>query len=372
MIQRHMSALRKGAVVALLVALTACGGEVRNGASGAGSRVKALLPVASESQGARAASATVHAARGSAGVGVKLANLADRAIMVADTLPGIGFIPLTFNCGSLAPILFGRPANSVTISKDGATGVITADFNACRIGATMTQGEVTLSGGGPRVFTLGSAAEPVTLTDFAGPDSPVVDTVLTASATLSFTKGAAADTLVVSGTVDVTDSVRHARDRFELSGVTITAAKSTALIGLDTYDVSSLTINGGVTRTAFVSDVDPAVRFTESDVFTDLGAVLKTPAAGSAATLEFLSANGGISITTAPAGTCIDGEFLIATAADVQIDRATGAIMAGQVSVNGTAAATFNADGSVSVSLGGAAPAVFTRPELASLCVLAA
>jgi hypothetical protein len=332
--------------------------------------MKALLPITSEVQGAQAASASVHASRGSAAVGIKLANLADQAVTAADTLPGVGFIPLTFDCGSRTPILFGRPTipNSVTIVK-GADS-ITADFNSCRIGATMTSGVVTLSNGAPRVFTLGSAAAPVTVTDFAGPVSAVVEAVFTTSATLSFTKGIAADTLVVTGSVDVTDSVRHTHERFDLSSVSISIAKSTALIGVDTYDVSSLTINGAVTRTAFVSDVDPAVRFTESDVFTDLGVVLKTPAAGSAATAEFLSVNGQISIAATPPGTCIDGAFLIATNAEVQIDKATGVTTAGQMTVSGAAAATFNVDGSVSVSIAGAAPTVFTRPELTTLCVL--
>jgi hypothetical protein len=373
MIQRTMPALRAGAVVALLLALTACGGGIENG-NNSDRSMKALLPITSGVQGAQAASAAVHAGSGTATVGVKLANLAGQAVMVADTLPGIGFIPLTFNCGNLTPILFGRPTipDSVTIVRDRATGATTASFNSCRIGATMTQGDVTLSGGAPRVFTLGSAAAPVTVTDFAGPVSDVIDRVFTAAATLSFTKGIAADTLVVTGPIDVTDSVRHSHDRFDLTNVSITVAKSTALIGADAFDVSTLTLNGAVTRTAFVSDIDPAVRFTESDTFADLAVVLKTPAAGSLATADFLSVNGQISIVAQPAGSCIDGTFLITTNTDVQIDKATGMISAGQVTVNTAASATFNVDGGVSVSIGGAAPAAFTRPEVTALCVLAA
>jgi hypothetical protein len=336
--------------------------------------MKSVLPVTSEVQGAQAASAAVHAADGAATVGVKLADLADQAATVADTLPGIGSIAITFNCGTRTPILFGRRTtpNSVTIVKDNATGAITADFNSCRIGATMTQGRVTLSSGAPRVFTLGSGAAPVTVTDFAVPLSPTIEAVFSASGAFSFTKGIGADTLVVTGSVDVTDSLRHTRERSDLTNVSITRAKSTALIGVDTYNVSSLTLNGTVTRTAFASDIDPTVRFTESDVFTDLGVVLKTPAAGSTAAVRFLTVNGRIDMAATPVGTCIDGAFLVATNAELAIDKITGVTTTGRISVNGTASATFHVDGSVSVSLGAAAAAVFTKPELAALCVSAA
>jgi hypothetical protein len=370
-IRTYAAAFRAASFLVIVLTLSACGNSNTGSGAGNGGSVKSLLPINSGAQGAQAATAGIHVGQGVATVGVKLHDLADSANTTINTLPGVGFIPLTFDCDTKLPVLFGRPTtpNSVTIVKDSAT-VITATFNGCRLGSTLTQGGVTVAGGAPLAVTLGSAAAPVTLTEFEGPLSPVVKNVFVAAATVSFSKGAAADTLVVTGSIDNTDSVRHTHERFDLDNVSITLAKTTTVIGVDAYDVASLTVNGALTKTAFVSDIDPAVRLTQSDVFTDFGILFKTPAAGAAATAEFLTVNGRFSIATTPPAQCIDGTFAVATTVEVQIDKATGAVSAGQIGVNGLAVATFNPDGGASVSIAGGAPESFAGAGLTALCVV--
>jgi len=360
-------------LVMLITAMTACGGVDRADTAGTIGN-KTMLVLVSNAQAAQAASAGIQAGRNTATFGVKLHNLATEAGPVVNAFPGIGSIPVTFDCGNRLPILFGRPStpDTTTIVKDRGTGVISADFNTCRIGATTVHGALTFSESAPgaQVFTLGSAAGPIMITEFAGPASQVETAVFTASATLTFTKGAAFDTLIVSGSIDTTDRVRGSRDRFDLDNVSLTVTKSVELIGAEPYDAATLLINGAVTRTSFASDIDPTVSHTESNTFSDFAVVFKTPAAGSTATAQFLGVSGQFSVATTPPGRCIDGAFTVLTDVEVQIDKTTGITTAGRLTVNSTAVATLSADGGITASVSGSVAATFTRAEITTLCAL--
>src|SRR5512134_1185454 len=106
-IRTSLPTVRAASVLALAMTIAACG------SAGSGSRIgdaaRSLTLVNSEAQGAQAAATGVHVGQSVATMGVKLHDLADRASTVVNTLPGIGLIPLTFDCGSMAPVLFGRP-----------------------------------------------------------------------------------------------------------------------------------------------------------------------------------------------------------------------------------------------------------------------
>ena len=362
-------------VLLLSLLLATCGGSTGNsGGNDAGGipNTGPLLQISTPTQGAQAASAGIDAARDAAVFGIKLSTMAGQAAAAISTLPGIGLVPLTFDCTSRLPVFLGDTStpNSVTIRKNG--NILTAFFNTCRSGSAMTDGTMTvdLSGGTVLGFTLGSGTTPMTVTDYESAVSTVVIGTFKAAAALSYSTSLGTDTIVVSGWSEHWDYVRHTHDRYDLTNVSLTVVKGPVIIGVDPYDAATLTIQGAMTKTASVSDVDPTIDYTESIVLTNFTVIDKKPAAGSAAIYEYLSINGDITITTDPAGRCIDGTFTIATNTELQIDRATGMVVAGQLTVNSTAVAAFNADGSVTVAVSGAAPATFSRLELTTLCAL--
>lgn len=368
--------LRMVPVLLLAFSLTACSGNSGSSRDSTGSSPvngsAPLLVISTAAQGAQAASAGIDAARGAATFGIKLSTIADQAAAAISTLPGIGVIPLTFDCGSRRPVLFGSTStpNSITTTRNG--NVINAFFNTCRSGSAMSDGTMTvdLSGGTVLVFTLGSGAAPLSVTYYESAVSPIVTALFTASAALSYSVSAGTDTLIVTGWTEHWDYIRHVHDRYDLANVFMTVTKNTAVIGTDAYDTETLTIQGGMTRTVFVSDIDPAISYSESVLMTNVTVVDKTPAAGSAAVYQYLSIDGDLSITTVPPGRCVDGAFSVATNTELKIDHASGMVVAGQLTVNSAAVATFNADGSVTVSVAGVVPATFTRPELLTICAL--
>ncbi|MHB8843690.1 MAG: hypothetical protein ACYC7L_02990 [Nitrospirota bacterium] len=367
--------LRTASVFLLSLLLTTCGSAGSTGSNnstGAGSSTGPVLQITSPTQGAQAATAGIDAARDAAAFGIKLSTMAGQAAAAISTLPGLGIIPLTFDCTSRLPVFLGNTStpNSVTVTKSG--NILTAFFNTCRSGSTMTDGSMTvdLSGGTILAFTLGSDAAPMTVTDFETAASSVVIGTFKASAALSYGTSGGTDTLIVSGWTEHWDYVRHVHDRYDLANVFLTVTKTITTIGVDAYDMATLAIQGAMTKTASVSDTDPTVNYTESIVMTNFTVVDKIPAAGSAAVYEYLSLNGDISIATVPPGRCIDGAFSVVTGTELQVDRASGMVVSGQLTVNSTAVATFNADGSVTAAVSGGAPATFTRPELAAICAL--
>lgn len=354
-----------------MLALTSCGGSVTTTTPVPGSSAAAPTAVLSTDQGARASTAGIDAARGIATVGTRLATMAVLVAPSVGSLPHIGLIPLTFDCTSRSLLLRGSTStpNSVTVDKNG--NVINAFFTTCRSGSTMLEGPMTIdvSGGTTVAFRLGYAAAPLSITLYESALSMIVTERFTTTATLSYTSGATA-TMVVNGQVDDVNPVRHTHDRYDLSNASVQFARSTAVIGVDPYDVASLTVNGSLTRTASVSDLDPTVKFTETAVLTDLAVVDKKPAAGSPAIYEYLSVNGSFQVATQPPGICIDGAFTIATNADLQIDRSTGTITAGQVTINGLAVVAYNADGSVTVTVPGTPVATYAPTGLTAICAL--
>jgi hypothetical protein len=123
-----------------------------------------------------------------------------------------------------------------------------------------------------------------------------------------------------------------------------------------------------VTGTTYVSDTDQTVSYLEGpNTFTNVVIVDKSPAFGTGD--EYLNVNGTLSISTTPAE-CINGTFSIVTNVDLQIDGTTGQTKAGRMTINGNVVATFNGDGSVSVSVDGGAAVVYSQTDLDSLCAL--
>lgn len=349
--------------------LTSCGGTTTT-PGGSGGATGALTPITTGAQGAQAASSAEAMAAAVSPMGARLSDTASRIDTAINAVP-VTVIPVTFDCTSRSPILGGGTStpNSITIVKD-FSGRVTGTLTMCRVNATETSGTITATkSGSATTLTLGSTGAPLIVSEYIDTTFTTVKRKGQSAATLTYSISGATITLTANGSVETWDYLRHKHDHFDLTGLSITDAKSTTAVGANAYTVDTLTFDGALSRTVFVSDIDPTVSYTEGGSFTSFVVVYETPAAGSAATVDYLTINGQLSVATNPAR-CIDGTFAIATNTPISIDATTGMTTAGQLTVNTTAMATFNADGSISLALNSGAPQVFTTAALATLCAL--
>lgn len=356
-------------LLALLVA--ACGGGSSTPVTGDPATPGGKAVVTNE-DGARAAAAAVKTSYGIAPLAVKLADLAATADSELGAVP-VTVIPVTISCATRLPILGADSStpDSATVVRDPFSGKISATFTACRSGARQADGDATVErSGGTSFFTLGSGGIPLIITEFDDAASQAIVGVYKAAGSLSYTPSVSSDSLTMTGWLENRDSVRHTGDRYDLTGMSVVILRSGSVIGSDAYDDYALTVDGAAARTAYVSDIDPAVRFGESSTFAAYGIRYRTPAAGSAAIHDLLGMNGGLGIDTAPAGLCFTGSFAVATVSEIRLVKSSGLTVSGQMAIDANTLASFNGDGSVSVALDGGAPQTFAQADLATLCAI--
>jgi hypothetical protein len=398
--KKSFSALTATAVVLMLglaAFFASCGGG-----GGGGSSAPTITPISTPAQGAQSAKAAVSTFRSMSNAGSSLTGMAGQG-----GLPLAPQIKMPVSTGSASTAADKFAARFATVVKkaeamrvsasgypmpmtcDSGSGTIDMDAsgtsmvmtsNNCRNGDIMTDGIMSVSGisqssnSGSGNITVGSDADPFIVTVYSGATSTVIDEVITAVVGMTFTAtGTSASdmsfTLSMTGYFDDVDHVAHTHERQVVNNLSLSGGTgSTTTIGSVSYDVATLTLNGTVTGTTYVSDTDQTVSYLEGpNTFTNVVIVDKSPAFGIGD--EYFSIDGTITVSTTPAR-CIEGRFLITTNTPVQIDGTTGQTKAGQITINGNAVATFNSEGSVSVSVDGGAAVVYSRTELDSMCAL--
>jgi hypothetical protein len=278
------------------------------------------------------------------------------------------------------PVPMTCSSGSGTIYMDASgTSMIMTSKN-CRNGDIMTDGIMSVSGisqtsnSGSGNITVGSDADPFIMTVYSGATATVIDEVVTAVVGMTFSATGTSQTdmsftMNMNGYFDDVDHVAHTHERQVVNNLSLRGGTgSTTTIGSTSYDVASLTLNGTMTGTTYASDTDATISYQVGpNTFTNVVIVDKTPVFGTGD--EYLSINGTITVSTTPAK-CIEGTFSIVTNSDLQIDGVTGQTKAGTMTINGNVVATFNSDGSLSVSLDGGAPVVYSQIDLDSMCAL--
>ena len=362
---------------ALALFITSCGNDHSSGSG--------MSTITSNAQGAQAAAASIKTARNIAIIGSALSMITAAATSGGSGLPlapalkrtkalqarAITF-PVTIDCATNATITGGDATtpNSVTIAANSTLGPFTITFNACRQNTTQVDGVATaqLTGIIAMALTLGSDSSPLTVTEYADAASSTVSDVLKTSSTVGFSQAGTTDTYTITGSFENWDYAGHGHEKLGLSGLVMAVTTGPVVVNGANYTMDTLAVNGSLTGTVFVSDADAAISYTEGNSFTNFVIVDKKPVAGSP-DFEYLNISGTFSIATTP-DKCITGTFSVATDTDVKIDNATGMTAGGQLTINANAIATFNADGSVTVSVNGGAPETVTTAELATLCPL--
>jgi len=385
-------------VVGLTAFLAACGGG--GGGEGGGG----VTAISTTSQGAQATAASVNTSRSVITAGVSLSNIASGGFgqqALKMRVPGgataktialnkfaarfgpvvkkartmqvsaQGF-PMTTSCDSqvTGTVAAGSP-NSITIDMDAGGTQASIVYNQCRELYSLTNGTFIMSniGQNTATLTIGSDTTPFTEKLFSSSTATVPDSRSETSATMSLSMTGTAPSLTatmsMSGWFENWDYVLDTHDRQDMAGVSITATSSTATISGANYDVQTLIINGSMSNKTYSTAAGTSF-VSESSSFTNFAITGKFPASGSAGN-EYLTMNGTFSINTGNA--CIDGTFSIATNTDILIDS-LGVTQAGKMTINGNAVVTFLTNGSVSVSVGGAAPVTYTESELSALCPL--
>jgi hypothetical protein len=396
---------RYGQILALPAAviffLTSCGSHSDNSSNN-------ISPVSTNAQAAQAATAGVKTARNVLVVGSALAMITSAATSSGLGLPlapaintpsdttnttaltrfsttfsptlrrtmdvraaALSF-PATIDCATNTIVSGGSVTtpDSVTIVGSGI-GPFTITFNGCREGAAQVDGVMTATVTGVIAanLTLGTATDPLTVTEYAGDASSSVIGTLKTTSTISFSQSGSIGTFAATGSFENWDYVAHGHAKQVMANLTIAVTTGAATVGGADYRVHTFTVNGPTTGTVYLSDTDSTVNYTKSDSYSNFVIVDKSPAVGSP-DFDYLTLNGTFSISTSPADRCIDGTFDITTSNDVKIDNATEMTVEGQLDVNGTATAVFNADGSLTVTANGGVPETFSESDLATLCSL--
>lgn len=397
--KKSFGALSAAAVLMLGLAVffASCGGG-----GGGGSSAPTITPISTPAQGAQSATAAVSSFRsmsnagssvtGMAGLGglplapqIKMPVSTVSASTAADKF-AVRFATVVKKAEAMRVSASGYPmpmtcnSGSGTIDMDASGTSMTMTSNNCRNGDIMTDGIMSVSGisqtsnSGSGNITVGSDADPFIMTVYSGATSTVIDEVTTAVVGMTFTASgtSTADmsfSMTMNGYFDVVDHVTHTHERQVVNNLSLSGGTgSTTTIGSVSYDVATLTLNGSMTGTTYISDTDPAVSYQEGpNTFWNVVIVDKTPVFGTGD--EYFSIVGTITVSVTPAK-CIDGTFSITTDTAVQIDGVTGQTKAGRMTINGNVVATFNSDGSISVSIDGGAPVVYSQTDLDSLCAL--
>jgi hypothetical protein len=386
---------------AVVLSLASCGGSHSDNRTN-------LSTVSTSAQGAQAATAGIKTARSvqvigsalamitsaatSSGTGLPLAPAINAPSGTTNTAaltrfstvfsPALGktmdlrsaalTFPATIDCATNTTVTGGSVTtpDSVTIVGSGI-GPYTVTFNGCREGAVQVDGVMTatLTGVIAAALTLGTVADPLTVTKYADASSPSVSDVLKTTSSISFSQSGAIDTFAATGSFENWDYVAHGHEKLVMTNLAIAVTTGTTTVGGADYRVDTFTVNGPTTGTVYLSDTDSTINYTESASYSNFLIVDKSPVAGSP-NFDYLTLNGTFSISTAPADKCIDGTFSIVTNTEVKIDNATETTVEGQLSINGTAVAVFNADGSLTVTANGGTPETFSESELAALCPL--
>lgn len=397
--KKSFSALLAAAVLMLGLAafFASCGGG-----GGGGSSAPTLTPISSPAQGAQSATTAVSTFRlmsnagssltGMAGLGglplapqIKMPVSTGSASTAADKFAA-RFATVVKKAEAMRVSASGYPmpmtcsSGSGTIDMDASGTSMIMTSNNCRNGDIMTDGIMSVHGisqtsnSGSGNITVGSDADPFIVTVYSGATSTVIDNVLTAVVGITFTASGSSTTdmsfsMTMNGYFDVVDHVTHSHENQALTNFSVTGGfGSTTTIGSVSYDVSTLTLNGTMTGRTYASDTDMTVSYQQGpDTFTNVVIVDKYPVFGTGD--EYISIDGIITVSTTPTR-CIDGTFSITTDTAVQIDSVTGQTKAGRMTINGNVVATFNSDGSISVSVDGGAPVAYSQGELDSMCTL--
>jgi hypothetical protein len=386
---------------AVILFLTSCGSHSDNSTNN-------ISPVSTNAQAAQAATASVKSARDVLVIGSALAMITSAVTGSGTGLPFAPAVktpsgttnttaltsfstafspaltkttdlraaaltfPATIDCATNTTVTGGSTAtpDSVTIVGSGI-GPFTITFNGCREGAAQVDGVMTatLTGVIAANLTLGTVADPLTVTEYSGATSSSVIGVLKTTSSISFSQSGVTDTFAATGSFESWDYVAHGHQRQAMTDLSIAVTTGTGTVGSADYQVDTFTVNGPSTATVYVSDTDSTINYSESDSYSNFVIVDKSPAAGSP-DFDYLTLNGTFGISTTPADRCIDGTFSITTNTDVKIDNATEMIGEGQLTINGTAVAVYNADGSLTVTANGGTSDTFSETELAALCSL--
>jgi hypothetical protein len=380
-------------VLGLAVFFASCGG------GGGGSSTPGNTTISTPTQGAQSASATVSTFRSMSNTSSSLIGMASVGTGPTSVSFAVGqsstaaakfaarFAPAAKKARAMRYSIAASPQTTSclgggnTIMDMDASGTsLTMTFNSCKEGGTLTDGAVVLSGisqaSSSGNISIGTDARPFVETTYSSSTSTVVSEVSTGVFTMNFTATDTSTanpkiTATVNGYSDVVDHVAHTHEKQVMNNFTIKGMTlgSTTTIGGVTYDVVTSTIDGTVTGTTYVSDTNAAISYQEGpNTFTNVVIVDKSPSSGTGD--EYFSIDGMISISTTPADRCIDGTFTIVTNTALQIDGATGQTKAGKMTINGNVVATFNIDGSVTVSVDGGTPLVYTRAALDTICAL--
>jgi hypothetical protein len=384
-------------MLGLAVIFASCGGG-----GGGGSSAPVITPISTPAQGAQSATAAVSTFRAMSNTGLSLTGITNQSgVPLAPKMnmfsaAGPASTPAEKFAAQFAPVV--KKARAMRVSASGypmpmtcSSGSGTIDMDAsgtsmimtsndCRNGDIMTNGIMSVSGisqtsnSGSGNITVGSDADPFVMTVYSGATSTVIDEVITAVVGMTFSATGTSQTdmsftMNMNGYFDDVDHVAHTHERQVVNNLSLSGGTgSTTTIGSTSYDVASLTLNGTMTGTTYASDTDATISYQVGpNTFTNVVIVDKTPVFGTGD--EYLGINGTITVSTTPAK-CIEGTFSIVTNADLQIDGVTGQTKAGTMTINGNVVATFNSDGSISVSLDGGAPVVYSQIDLDSMCAL--
>lgn len=407
--KKSISALSATAVLMLGLAVffASCGGG-----GGGGSSEPTITPISTPTQGAQSAAAAMSSFRSMSNTstsvlsftslgGVPLAPKMKMPVAVGPEATAAEkfaarFVPVTKKAAAMRASATGYPMttdcatgatvapgtnNSTTMDVDASGTSVTMTYTNCREGNTLTDGAIAIyvvsqdSNSGSGNITIGSSGRPFVQTVYSGFTSTLINEVSTAIVTMSFTATNTSSqnptfTMGMNGQFDVVDHVAHTHQSQVMNNFSFAGGLtgSTTTIGGIAYDVVTATVNGTVTGTTYASDTDQTIIYQEGpNTFTNVVIVDKSPVSGSG--VEYFSINGILSISTTPTK-CINGTFSIVTNADVQIDSVTGQTKAGKMTINGNVVATFNSDGSVSVSINDGAAVVYSETELDSMCAL--
>jgi hypothetical protein len=251
-----------------------------------------------------------------------------------------------------------------TMSYDTASDPVTITFNGCKEDYEYKNGSVSM----PKAFmgqtsSTSSFSLTVNMTTISYPNLGIYtsptnrsDMFLTMTVN-SFDATSGAMKLAMNGTqseIYYTGTGSSEKQSFGNFSIDMTESLSGSLA------TTSMTLGGSVSMDSFSDIAFKTIDTASGMTFQNL---IITEAINSSANTSSLTINGKYAIKTIPA--CMDGTFDISTQSAITTNMSSGATT-GQMTVNGVVI-TFNADGTVTATIGGVPQAV---PSYATACSL--
>lgn len=247
---------------------------------------------------------------------------------------------------------------SFTGTSDSATGYfdLSFTFNNCREGSDQYDGNYHLTG----TSTSSSANLQIVLSSFTIYDYDSANTLvysMTADITLGlYITGSGSTSMTTTADGDITATDILSGDTYTL---TYTNFVATASVSSST---TTIAVNGAVKQswTASGTSYSANVTYTSfnwQDV--DYGTYVDTTLSGT------------IAIDFTPDTYCFEGTFVFVTDTPIRNDNTAGHNVAGQITINGNTVMTWNADGTVTVTVNGTQVYNGDEADLYETCDLA-